>query len=610
MPQSVPEIVKYQNGIHNNIKPINNKDEFQRSLLLFTILSLLSDRLALRKINFDDLKGSVSASPSLKKIMKQCLNNAFIINETIDKISPKTIKSSLNIKNSHYEKYGNKFILFQLLLSSFYKYLGLSCLTIESFENRKKTLIGFTNYIEYDKEIIKDRIPIDGNDYKKKLLATEYSSNKISKLQTYPDFIIVNEWENKDQIDKELYDIADECDTLNGTANNYVLKLFDNQEYKLITCISTNYTIPPENDNKSKHNVIYFIDDNFNVYTYTNREFEFEKKTPGFIFQGTKIEDVKCDKIYPLKLDDKYKYKGYEYYFDNDKCDIKLSEYKDKKLNFSLFKGNRILIYYRITKTDVAPAKIASTGPPAVVPVVVPVVVPAPVAKEPAKKPDSVSSLSGIVSLDTDFKKYLKEIKFKEYLNYFKTKIHNYYIKSSQNLANKIIDDDNDNIYKENNDILKDKLRGIVKTKDDIRLKLDLNKISTGDKKYIRQKIENDVKKQRKALEMKIHIFLTMSFQIMISKIKSKAEKELNKIYKSEYKKEIQRIKKIDNIQPNSRSRSAASLKSAVSAIASPPKASPKALSATTAPAPPPHPPVVAPFQPKTGKKHNNKKKK
>jgi uncharacterized protein YbcV (DUF1398 family) len=606
MPRTVSDLLRLKEGY--SIKPLNMNDEFYRSLILFSILSLISDKLALRKVDFNDIKGSVPPPNTLKTTMKQSLNDITTINETIQKISPKIIKSSLHINDSHFVKYGNEFILIQLLLSSFYKFLDLSCLTIESIDNRKKTLIGFNNYIEYDKEIIKNKIPINGNIYKKELLAKEYSSHQISKLGNYPDFIIVNEWENEQDIDKELYNIATDCDILNNnSADKQVLKLFGNQEYKLITCISTNYTILPEKRDKSKHNVIYFIDENFNINTYTNREYESEKKIPGFIFQGKTIENVKCDKIYQLKLDQKYKYKGYEYAFENDKCDVNLSDYKDKTLNFSLLKGNRTLIYYRKNNTEVQPAKIVSTVHQIVAPRPQLPVSPktAPIKEQPVKKktksPDSLSSLSGVVSVDNDFKKYLKEINFKDYLNDFKTRIHNYYNKSSHNLANKIIDDNNDNIHKENNDILKDKLQEILKTKDDLRLKLSLNKISSGDKKYIRQQIDKDMKKQRKALEMKLHIFLTMSFQIMILKIKSKAEKELNKIYKSDYKKELRKIKKTHNNQPISGS--SLSLKSAVSVKAASPKTTTAGVQLLT-------PPIVATNKPIIGQKTHNKKKK
>jgi uncharacterized protein YlxW (UPF0749 family) len=116
------------------------------------------------------------------------------------------------------------------------------------------------------------------------------------------------------------------------------------------------------------------------------------------------------------------------------------------------------------------------------------------------------------------------------------------------------------------------------------------------------------MKKQRKALEMNIHIFLTMSFQILISKITAKAEKELNKHYKSDYKEKIKLIKKGKKPQ-----KSSSSLKSAISKQSKSPK--PQTPKPQTPKPQTPKPPSPKPLQPgqqpgqQPGKKNKKKKK-
>jgi hypothetical protein len=129
----------------------------------------------------------------------------------------------------------------------------------------------------------------------------------------------------------------------------------------------------------------------------------------------------------------------------------------------------------------------------------------------------------------------------------------------------------------------------------------NITKISPEDKEDIIKKIENDIKKHRKSFEMKLHIFLTMSFQILITKIQSRAEKELNKLYKNEYKEKFQELKKkIEKITKTAK-------KSKSSSVSSGTHTSPQA-SLVAPPAPPPTSSLVAP--PHHSKKHNKKKKK
>ena len=615
MPQTVSDLTKPNTDY--KINPIIYNDKMYKSILLFAILSLIADKNAFRKIDLKDIIGSSHPPPNtLKTKIKQCLNDIRKVNDIFSEIDEASVLPSLNINNDRFITYGKRYILSQLLLSSIYKYLNLSCLTIESFNNRNKTLIGFNNYIDFEKEITKGGIQLNNNKAHKELLKRDYSNDAISKLKNYPDFIIVNEWKDKNDIYTELYDIADDCDILNKeTYNKNRISIFDNQEYKLISCISTNYTKSPDKEDKNKnHNVIYLIDETYNFNTYGNYIFKLEKKTTGFLYSATKIEDVKCDKIYKLKQDPKYS--GYEYSFENNKCDINNSDYKVGGLNFSTKTGNRIFIYYRTGKSYLPqPAQ-----PPVALPVVAPAVV-APPAEQPGTKTSQQSppqvksrdSIDNFVSIDNDFKKYLKEIKFKNYLNYIKKKINNYYYYSSRKLATKIVEDNNDEIYKENNDMMKDKIHGKIGNKDLLKA-TNINKISSSDKNYIAQKIEKDIKKQTKSLDMKIHIFLTMSFQLMISKIKSKAEKELNKMYKSEVKDELRKIKKAYN--KHKHSSSASSFKSAIVAAASSPKpapasspkpASPKPLSPKpVGPAPgPPKPAHQFPHAGKKGKRRN-----
>jgi len=606
--QTIANLVKNQSI--NDITPYLFNKDLDKSILLFTILSLNPNRSAFKLMNLND----IIISPNLlSSKIKSCINDITKINEFMKTITYAEIKDFIDLTFFNFSKFGNQYILPQILLSEFYKNLGLKYLIIESFNNRTNNLIGFSNYIKFNK-----KFELITNQAEKTLIKEKYKNFNISKLETYPDFLIVNEWENNYYIDKELYEYPDKCDILDGkNMDKFTYKLFEKHQYKLISCIATNYTDPAEKldeqnrphkinlDNINKHTIIYLIDENNSVYVYTNREFSYNIQRKGYIFTENKKIDLVCNKIYQLPKDDTYKY---EFSFNKEKCELKKGAYENSTFNFSMKKGNRTFIYFRQPQPPVAP-------PPAP-----PVVVPAPGTKDPHKSPPQVKSRDSIDnfgSIDNELKKYLKEIKFKDNLNEIKKKINYYYYNSSRKLATKIVEDNNDEIYKENNNIMKNKIHNKYGNKN--LQTININKISSCDKKNIAQKIEKDIEKQRKSLDMKIHIFLTMSFQIMISKIKSKAEKELYKKYKSEVNNELRKLNKAYN----KHSSSASSFKSASSpkpagppiappAPAGPPIASPKLAGPAPAPpaplAPGPPKPSGPPAVPHTGKKGKKKK--
>jgi hypothetical protein len=570
---TVGNLVKNQSI--NNITPILFDKDLVKPIVLFTILSLNPNRNAFKLMNLND----ITRSPDLlSSRIKSSIVDITKLNELMKTLTYDEINEYTKLKFSYFEKFGYQFIQPQILLSEFYKYLGLNYLIIEAFDNRTNNLIGFSNYINFSK-----KLELITNKAEKTLLKEKYKNFNISKLENYPDFLIVNEWENNYYIDKELYEAPDKCDILDGiNMDKFTYTLFGKQQYKLISCIATNYIDPPKKlddanipykidfDNLNKHTVIYLIDENNSVYVHINRDFSYNTQTKGFIFTGNKKTNVVCNKIYQLPRDDTY---AYEFAFNKEKCELKKGVYDDTTFNFSMKKGTRTFIYYK-QKEIVQPTPKAKTPPKVKTP---------PKDKPTVKKPgdtikasNSLSSLSGAVSINNDFKRYLKEIKFTAYLNDFKERITKYYSKSYNNLINKIITDSNNDIYEENNKILKNKLFNMLK-KDDIRLNTKLNSISSNDKKQIVENIERYMKKQRKTLQMKLHIFLTMSFQLLISKIKSRTDKELDKHYKGEYKKEIKTIKKTDNQQKQP---SSLSLKSVTSKQVA---ASPKKTATPTA---------------------------
>jgi hypothetical protein len=467
MPITVTDLIKPTMKEYK-ITPNNNNDYPYKSLLLFVILSLISDKSALRKI---DLDVSNYKSDTLKKQIIQCLNKITDIDTIFTDIDNSSILESLSINNDAFLTRRTFPILYQLLFSSFYNYLGLSSLTIESFDKRTKTLIGFNNYINFDFKLDENQrarnfLPLKDSDAEIKLLKINYSNKFITGQHDYPDFIIVNEWDNKDNIDERLYNLASDCDILNNdTYNRNRITLFGNQEYKLISCISTNYTKSSDKTPiKDKHNVIYLLDETFNINTYTNREFNLEKIKPGYIYPAKTTENIKCDKIYRLLQDPRYP--NYEYSFLDNKCDIDLSKnYTDGALNFSLKQGNRILIYYKTSKIT-EPAKgppVAPKGPPAAQKG--PPKVASPPKYEINFNPNIDDNFGIDASIDKDLNNYLKVIRFKEYINDYKRKINNYYNISTNHLAKKIIDDISDDIYENYNKQLKKNTDELLKRK-------------------------------------------------------------------------------------------------------------------------------------------------
>jgi hypothetical protein len=557
MPRTINELIKPK--LDFKINPIDFYDQYHKPLLLFVILSLISNKHAIKKINFDDIKTPYSPKEDLKIKIKRCINDITILNNIIVDIKPTTIVEELGISNSFFVNYGEKFILIQLLLRSFYNYLGLSCMTIESFDSRKNTYIGFNNYIDFKKDINKGKLPIINSEKYLELLNKDYSSDK---LQDYPDILIVNEWENDSEIEQELSDVVEQCNILNErTYNKLKINVFDNQEYELMTCISTNYKIPPQTkyDKSKKHNVIYFRDEMNNIYTYANRVYEFEKLNPGVFYNTKKIENIKCDKIYQLKPDDKYP--GYDYSFLNDKCDIVLSDYNNDALNFSLFEGSRTFIYYR--KSTYTPVE------------------------------------NNDILIDDNSKKYLKEIKFSEKLDEIKKIINSFYNKSTETLALQIITENDNKIHQQNIPECKKRIVNKFGSNYLQNKQLNLEMISDDDKTIIKKKIENDIIKYRKNLEIKLHTFLAVSFQLLITKIQATTEKELFKIYKDKCKKIMRKWKQDDKIITTS--------------LLQAPQPQPIVLSAPVAPAPA-SPSLVLPnpvlSAPQAGKNKNKKKKK
>jgi hypothetical protein len=134
---TVGNLVKNQSI--NNITPILFDKDLVKPIVLFTILSLNPNRNAFKLMNLND----ITRSPDLlSSRIKSSIVDITKLNELMKTLTYDEINEYTKLKFSYFEKFGYQFIQPQILLSEFYKYLGLNYLIIEAFDNRTNNLIG------------------------------------------------------------------------------------------------------------------------------------------------------------------------------------------------------------------------------------------------------------------------------------------------------------------------------------------------------------------------------------------------------------------------------------------------------------------------------------
>ena len=117
---TVGNLVKNQSI--NNITPVLFNKDYVKPIVFFTILSLNANRNAFKLMNLNE----ITRSPDLlSSRIKSGVLDITKINEIINSITYDEINDVMKLKFSNFEKYGNQFIQPQILLSEFYKYLGL-----------------------------------------------------------------------------------------------------------------------------------------------------------------------------------------------------------------------------------------------------------------------------------------------------------------------------------------------------------------------------------------------------------------------------------------------------------------------------------------------------
>jgi len=364
-----------------------------KSLLLYSILSLASNKKILELVN----KNFITITKTKRFIRNSFLYHFFNIFTKIDALNANflhmnsdDIYNELRIHKSSFNYFSTYFIHPQIFSPQFYEYLNLISLTIEDFgANDKK--IGFYNYIDFSQDFKINKgnyynygLSLVQNEveYSLKLATLDSKEQKDietrynKSINTYPELLIINNWEDDLHIDKTLYDKASKCEIEYKIDDKDFTKLtIGKQEYKLISVISTNYStalkkfdtnnpipqpIIKKDINPNKHSVIYLFDDNKKVYTYNN--YSYYQNTGLGIILGLAPNQHPCLKIKDITS---YNDNDFRYKLKINSCDVdEINNDDDEKtgLNFSPFKGTRTSIYVRIDKSTV-PAKPVPAKP-------------------------------------------------------------------------------------------------------------------------------------------------------------------------------------------------------------------------------------------------------
>jgi hypothetical protein len=588
LPISVSVLVRSTNYIQN-IKSVPEKNSSGFIAFFFAILSLISNKGLLNDVKFtDEIKALAISSENtdfankdLKTLLLCCLYNIRNIETILSEVGsypyhrvvatptlPFLAKQQNPILYNTAEELYNELNIYYKILSkpylralghtitlpNIYKYMGLKTLVIESFKNRTETYIGFNNYIDFKKptppqNMLRRLVPgkdvevdtpesLNNLDYFN-LLNLRESTKYLSKFPNeQPQYIIINEWDeiNTDEVNKYLTkfkDIAGTSDILKSKdINNLSLMLFDETaEYKLLSCISTNYIDKSHFDKLSNSDkfeylndksVIFFLDENNKVYTYPNINRKIVKQT---IFRGNIEQDEPCNQIVSLPGGNSFKSPGVfsnevDYLLSIDTktdCFYYLADkkYYEDYYNFSMTKGNRVYIYCKVSNSQkVANAQKQKDDP----------------KKQTGdhtftvgKKQDAFNimehQISDLSAEEDNAKTLLTEIGFNKTLIDIKSNIAKYYTKTSDELIDKIITNRS-----------KVQLRTLIADHGRLREYL-IEEPNRQHRSIIYNKIMKDLKNQKKSIKLKLDMFLTLSFKILISKITSRTDKELKKYY-------------------------------------------------------------------------------
>jgi hypothetical protein len=589
LPISLSTLVRSTNYIQN-IKSVPEKNGSGFIAFFFAILSLISNKGLLNDVKFtDEIKALAISSENtefankdLKTLLMCCLYNIRNIETILSEVGsypyhrvvanptlPFLAKQQNPILYNTAEELYNELNIYYKILSkpylralrhtitlpNIYKHMGLKTLVIESFQDRKETYIGFNNYINFGKPpqnvfgrlVGKKDVEVDtpesiNNPDFLELLKLQQSAKYLSKFpQKQPQYIIINEWDeiNTDEVNKYLTKfkgIAEESDILKSKdRNNLSLMLFDETaEYKLLSCISTNHIDKSHFDKLSNSDkfdflndksVIFFVDENNKVYTYPNINRKIVKQA---FLRGNIEQDEPCNQIVPLSGGNSFKGPGMfsnevdyllhfntetdcYYYPNTDK------QYYEDYYNFSMTKGNRVYIYCKVSNSPkVANAQAQKqkddpkkqTGDPTFT---------------VGKKQDAFNimehQISDLSIEEDNAKKLLTDIGFNKTLIDIKNNIAGYYTKTSDELIYKIIANRS-----------RIQLRSLVDDHAGLR-DYQIEEPNKQHRGIIYNKIMKDLKNQKKSIKLKLDMFLTLSFKILISKITSRTDKELKKYY-------------------------------------------------------------------------------
>ena len=200
------------------------------------------------------------------------------------------------------------------------------------------------------------------------------------------------------------------------------------------------------------------------------------------------------------------------YYYPNKK-------YYEDYYNFSMTKGNRVYIYCKVSNSQ----KVANAQAQKQKQKDDPKKQTGDTTFTVGKKQDAFNimehQISDLSAEEDNAKKLLTEIGFNRTLIDIKTNIAKYYTKTSDELIYKIITNRS-----------KVQLRTLIGDHARLRDYL-IEEPNRQQRSIIYNKIMKDLKNQKKSIKLKLDMFLTLSFKILISKITSRTDKELKKYY-------------------------------------------------------------------------------
>jgi len=311
----------------------------------------------------------------IKNILKNHYFNSTKTNKYFKKVKPeailfKMLKSNKDIFLKNFLKYKIKNLGYSNLgwyneyIIKFFKFLGVSCLDITYFKDKKTYLINFDKYFKF-KQVSKNSAEVVNEKFNRETASLKKFSEEYKEvkkiLDKVPDVLIVNHSELNSVYTKSVENLYSSYKKYNKEAvkahylETYKIKQdssiknyekiinFNGHKYILDSCLISNY----DEESNVGHSIVGLTcRDSHYVYNGWNTN------TIDAAMNNEKTaNEMKVCSLMPFEWDLKT---NTEFCLNKSLCSLDFLKKNDKSRNlcFSFNKGNRILVYVRIEEDN------------------------------------------------------------------------------------------------------------------------------------------------------------------------------------------------------------------------------------------------------------------